>query len=145
MSDPLATLARLRRQAVDEARQILVDCVHREDTAERRAAAAEAAITRELQIAGHLSASDHAVERFGVWLRQARTDAMAARQQQQRATTDTSRARAALTAARAAAEAISSLRAQKASEQETDTARKAQQELDEMTRHRATAIRNTAQ
>ena len=137
MSDPLATLARLRRQAVDEARQALIDCVDMEDAAERRAAAAEEAITQELQIASHLSASDHAVERFGVWLHQARHATEAARLQQQRATANTHRARAMLTAARAAAEAIDALRDQKAAERQANATRHAQNELDEMGRHRA--------
>ena len=137
MSDPLATLARLRRQAIDEARQALIDCLDLEDAAERRAATAEDAITRELQIASHLSASDHAVERFGAWLRQARQAAEAARLQQQRATADTHRARATLTAARAAAEAIDALRDQKAAERRATAARQLQNELDEVGRHRA--------
>ncbi len=137
MTDPFVTLARLRRQAVDAARQALINCVDLEDAAERRAAVAEDAITQELQIASHLLASDHAVERFGIWLRQARKAAEAARLQQQLATADTHRARAVLTTARSAAEAIDTLRERKAAERQAATARRVQNELDEMARHRA--------
>ena len=143
MSDPLASLARLRRQAVDEARRALLRCVDLEDATERHATAAENAITQELQIASHLSASDHAVERFGVWLRQARSDARAARRQQELASADTARARAALTSARAAAEAVDTLRDQKAAERRGEMLRRAQSELDEMTRHRTKVTRET--
>lgn len=141
--DPLASLARLRRQGVDEARQILVNCLDTEEDSGRRAAMAEASIAQELQIVSLLSASDNAVEGFGVWLRQATAAATAARMQQQRAATDTSRARAALTAARAAAEAIDALRARQATERDAAAAMRAQNDLDEMTRHRPTGSRKT--
>ncbi len=143
LADPLASLARLRRQGVDEARRFLADCLDAEDAAGRRASAAEARIAEELRIANLLSASDSAVERFGAWLRQARAAATAARQEQARAAADTSRARAALTASRAAAEAIDTLRARQAEAREAEAAKRAQSELDEMTRHRAAAGRKT--
>jgi len=75
--DPLASLARLRRQGVDEARQILVNCLDTEEDSGRRAAMAEASIAQELQVVSLLSASDNAVEGFGVWLRQATAAATA--------------------------------------------------------------------
>lgn len=136
MPDPLVSLARLRRLAVDETRRALAECLDLEDAAQRREAAIEASIAREMQAASDLSAGDGAVESFGVWLKLARANANAARLAQQRAAGDTSRARAAVVAARAAGEAVETLLAHQATEREAARTRREQGELDEMTRHR---------
>ena len=138
MADPLISLARLRRQAVDEARKTLAGCLDLETAAERRAAAGEAAIALEIQAVSDLSVGDHAVESFGAWLSQARATATAARLEQQRAAADSARARAGLIAARAAAEAVETLLARQAAEADAATLKREEAELDEITRHRST-------
>lgn len=104
--EPLLTLRRLRRLALDEARLTLADCV----TEETRAAAAirtiEDAIRRETECASSVEADDTMVEAFAAWLRRIRVEQQAAEMALREAEGRTHEARAVLTIARGAVEAV---------------------------------------
>jgi flagellar export protein FliJ len=142
MADRLASLARMRRQDVDEARRNLAGCLDLEAAAERCAAASDASIAREMQAAGNLSAGDHAAANFAAWLETARASAATARLEQQRTGAATGRARAALVAARAAAEAVEMLRAAQAASRHAAALRAEQHDLDEIGRRSTAADRS---
>ncbi len=132
MSDPLDTVLRIRRLAMDDAARTLASCLHSEETARQAAEAAEAAIGAEGEVAADLSAGDGAVEAFARWLPVGRARAAAARVRHDTATAETARARASLTIARAATEAASALSERRAAERDLLTQRRAQAVLDEV-------------
>lgn len=104
--EPLLTLRRLRRLALDEARLTLADCV----TEETRAAAAVRTIgddiRRETECASSVEADDTMVEAFAAWLRRIRVEQQAAEMALREAEGRTHEARAVLTIARGAVEAV---------------------------------------
>ena len=120
--DPLESLLRLRRLAVDEARRELGACLRAEGEATRAVAAIEEAIGRELAAAADLAKGDADVEAFGVWLRRIRPKQKAAEAAETAAEAETVRARAVLSAARAA------VRAAEVMLEKHEAARAAQQE-----------------
>ena len=70
--DPLESLLRLRRLAVDEARRGLADCLRVESLAAHAVAAIESAIDHETDVATDLASGDAVVEAFAAWLRRIR-------------------------------------------------------------------------
>ncbi len=132
MPDPLATVLRLRRITVDEAKMALAAQLRVEDLASRAAAAAAAAIDAECDIAADLMAGDGAVEAFAAWLPVGRARAESARIAYDRASSDVARARAALTAARAAAEAADCLLRDRLAALAATAGRRSQSEADDI-------------
>ncbi len=132
MPDPLATVLRIRRVTVDEARRLLSAALSAEEQADRIAAAADAAIGTEGEIAADLMAGDSAVEAYAAWLPVGRAQAVQARAASDRARSDVAKARAALTAARAAAESADTLLRNRQSAAAVEVARRAQGEMDEI-------------
>ncbi len=132
MPDPLDTVLRIRRLAMDDAARTLTACLYREEDARHAAEAAESAIGAEGEVAADLSAGDGAVEAFARWLPVGRARAAAARVRHDAATTDTTLARAAVTIARAATEAASALCECRAAERDLLSERRAQSVLDEI-------------
>jgi len=98
-------LLKMRRMAVDEARQAVADCLAREDAAEKALAEAQAALARET-LAAQASASDGEVEAFAAWLPYGRRAVQNAQAAKDAAAAETALGRAALTLARSAAEAV---------------------------------------
>jgi flagellar export protein FliJ len=134
--DPLVTLARLRRLAVDEARRALAARLEDEADADRAAAYLQELIAQETEAASRLSGGDAVVEAFGRWLAGARRQVVAARAAQERARIDVVQARAALGAARAGLAAMDEQIARDTAERAAQEARRDQQALDDMSRRR---------
>jgi flagellar export protein FliJ len=130
--DPVESLLRLRQLAVDEARRQLADCLRAESDAAAAIAAIEAAIAQEMEVASNLVGDDTEVEAFGAWLRRMRPQQQAAHAAQATAETNTSEARAVLTAARAAVRAAEAVAEKHAAVAQAEAARKAQAEIDEV-------------
>ena len=132
--DPLESLLRLRRLAVDEARRGLADCLRAESQAAEALAALEAAIERETDVAADLSAGDAEVEAFAAWLRRMRPKQQAAEAQAEAAT---AQGRAILAAARAAVSAVEDMLAEHTAERKAEAQRQAQHEIDEAAQRRS--------
>lgn len=124
--DPLETLLRLRRLAVDEARRDLAQCLRAEGEAARAVAAIEEAIGRETDAASDLATGGAEVEAFARWLRRIRPKQQAAQAAESAATADTARARALLAAARAAVRAAEVIVAKQALERQAEAERQEQ-------------------
>ena len=129
--NPLASLLRLRRTAVDAARQDLAACLSAEETAERAVAELKAAIARETEAACSLATDDADVEAFAAWLRQVRPRQAEAHAAHDRARDETARSRAALAAARAAERAAEVMLDKRTAEQRAEAEKRAQREIDE--------------
>lgn len=138
--DPLETLLRVRRAAVDEARRGLAECLRVESEASAAVAAIETAIERETDVAANLATSDAEVEAFGAWLRRIRPKQQSAHVAEQQAETATAAARAVLGAARAAVRATEQMLERHAAAAHAAAERKAQAEIDEAA-HCNTAIK----
>ena len=111
--DPLKTVHRLRQMEVDGARaelQRLGALVHQARMTER---AATIAIQTEMNAAARLCADDATVEAFGAWLPTGRAAVIRAQAQLGRVEQDTAQARAILNLARAGAEAVEKLMAER--------------------------------
>ena len=132
MPDPLATVLRIRRVTVDEARRHLAAALDAEEVAHANADAAEAAIGAEGEIAADLMADDSAVEAYAAWLPVGRARADAARAACERARSDVATARAAVTVARAAAESADKLLERRQAVIAMEGARRAQADMDEV-------------
>ena len=132
--DPLATVARLRRLAHDEARQELSRALAAEAAALARADDATRQIADETAAASSLMGDDSMVDAFAAWLPGARKHAADTRAASERAGAEVGRMRAILTVTRTAAEAVETLLAQRAEAQAKDRARRLQAELDEIGR-----------
>ena len=132
MSDALATVMRIRKLAVDEAKRALAEALTLENTARQEAAAAEAQIGLEAEIAADLNTGDGAVEAFAAWLPVGRARAARARAAEEEAAVDVARARAGLSAARAAAEAADNLKERRDAEAAVEANRRSQATLDEI-------------
>lgn len=129
--DPLSTLLRVRRVALDEARRALADCLDAEAAAAEALTRAEAEILRERAAAASLDADDAAVEAFAGWLRLARGRAEQARLAHERVTAETARARAIVALARGSFEAAQTALDQKADDEREAWQRREQLSLDE--------------
>ena len=136
--DPLASLLRLRRTAVDAARQDLAGCLSAEDAAARTVTELKTAIAREMDAASSLAAEDADVEAFAAWLRQLRPRQAEAHAAHDRARAETARSRAALAAARTAEHAAEVMLDKHAAERRAEAERGEQRTLDEVAlqRHR---------
>jgi flagellar export protein FliJ len=134
MPDPLLTLLRLRRLAVDQARQGLADCLRDEAAAGQVVREIEAAVIRETDTACRLAGDDRTVEDFAVWLRRVRLELDAASETLLTAETRTQEARAVLSAGRTAVETVETLIARHEAELAAEERRKEQIELDEFAR-----------
>ena len=135
--DPLESLLRLRRLAVDEARRGLADCLRAECQAAEALAALEAAIERETDVAADLSAGDAEVEAFAAWLRRMRPKQQAAHAAEAQAEAATAQGRAILAAARAAVSAVEDMLAEHTAERKAEAQRQAQREIDEAVQRRS--------
>jgi hypothetical protein len=111
MPDPLNTLLRLRRLAVDEARQALADCLRTEAERAAEMRALDDAVDRETVAACDLAADDNAVEVFAVWLKRTRAERAAAAEALLRAEARTQEARAVLSVGERAKRAVVELQA----------------------------------
>lgn len=134
--DPLQTLLRLRRLAVDEARRALAECIQREQDTERALADAAAAIARETAAATALSAGDAEVEAFAAWLPQGRAAERRAEDALAAASLTSAEARSALSLARAAVRATEALLAQQEDAAAATRQRAEQRVLDEAAQRR---------
>jgi flagellar export protein FliJ len=130
--DPLETLLRMRRLAVDEARRELGACLRAEGEAAQTVAAIEAAIRRETAVATSLATGDAEVEAFAAWLRRIRPRQRAALAAEEAAEAGAVQARAVLGAARAAVRATEQMLEKRAVAMEADAQRQAQREIDEV-------------
>lgn len=132
MPDPLATVLRIRRVTVDDARRALGEALRAADKMLEQAEAADKAIAAEGEIAADLEAGDNAVEAFAAWLPIGRARAHAAREACERAQSEVAKARAALTVARAAAEAADALLQRRRADAASQVARRVQADMDEI-------------
>ena len=137
MPDPLATVLRLRRVTVDDAKRSLAAVLRAEEAARMRAEAAESSIDDEAALASDLAGGDEAVEAFAAWLPVGRSKAAAARAEHEQLRSEVAMARAGLTAARAAAEAADALVERRAMQHAVATSRREQASLDEAAGRRA--------
>jgi flagellar export protein FliJ len=129
--EPILALLKLRRLAVEEARQGLAGCLAREDAAERALAESEAILHREM-LAAQSSASDGEVEAFAAWLPQGRQAVRRAQEARDSAAAETALARAALTLARSAAEAVDNLVEQRRLAEGAEALKREQAVLDDI-------------
>jgi hypothetical protein len=121
--DPLATLARLRRLAVNEAKRDLADGLAAEDAALARATAAEAALTGEAETIEPGA--------YAAWLPRGLAVARAEGAKAEAAGRATERQRLSLAEARAAERAVEMLAAKRDAEAAKLADRRAQAMLDE--------------
>lgn len=121
--DPLATLARLRKLAVSEAKRDLADALRAEDAALARAMAAEAALTDEAATAEPGA--------YAAWLPRGIAVARAEATKAEAAARATERQRLSLAEARAAERAVELLAARREAEAAKAADRRAQAMLDE--------------
>lgn len=134
--DRLRMLMRLRKSEVDTARTALAARLEEAGAARSRAQEAEAAIAREFEAASRLDADDAAVDALAAWLPRGRAAAAVARGQADRAEAEVVQARAMLTLARSAAEAVQALIEAETAIATRQAAAREQAVLDEAARHR---------
>jgi flagellar export protein FliJ len=130
--DPLESLMRLRRLAVDQARRGLADCLRIEEETMHAVAIIEAAIERETEAASDLAADDADVEAFAAWLRRIRPKQHAAHLAEDEAEAETAQARVVLAAARTAVEAAEEMLAKHDAARQAEAERQEQHALDEV-------------
>lgn len=109
MADPLHTVLRLRRAALDEVRQRLAERVEQAARAHDAIRANTATIEREMAAASDSGFDDGAVEAFAAWLPGARQRLAQAHAEHERLEAEVGRLRAELAGCRAAAEAVEAL------------------------------------
>ena len=141
MADPMQTLLRLRRLAVDEARLALAESIREEIAAEAAIAAARLALTRETAAAGALPPQDRGRDAFVAWWRLSQDHRLALDLRQNASAARTGQARAALAGNRSAAEAVRELLLQNDARRAADRARREQLTLDEAARRPGTPRR----
>ena len=132
MPDPLATVLRIRRITVDDARRQLGVAIRAEEQANMAVLAAEAAIGAEGEAAADLMAGDGAVEAYARWLPVGRAQVAEAQSAAERARSEVALARAALTLARAAAESADSLLTRRREAAQLEVVRREQLQTDEV-------------
>ena len=136
MSKALDVVARLRKLAVDEARRDLADRLATEARADEADRTAQANLQREHTAAATLGAEDALIEAFATWLPKGLAARDTARDASLRAQEATEEGRAAVTAARASAEAVEQMLAQFAAERLAELNRREQAVLDEVGQRR---------
>ncbi|MQR98600.1 flagellar export protein FliJ [Gluconobacter aidae] len=129
---PLETLIILREQELDLVERSFSEAVARETVAEEKLAAAQTEILNEQRAASSSTADDGAVEAFSRWLPAGRQAVLDARECCREAAMDREAVRAALIAARAAMEAVRTLREEHKEEERQADLRKEQNALDEL-------------
>ncbi len=130
-NDPLDILLRLRRLAIDQARQALADCLGAETHAAKRCEEIATAISCEMAAASAVTADDRAVEDFAAWLRQTLPVQAGAEAALLTAETQTKEARLVLAAARAGVRAVEHMVERKDAERRLQAGRAEQVVLDE--------------
>jgi flagellar biosynthesis chaperone FliJ len=136
MPDPLNTLLRLRRLAVDEARQALADCLRTEAERAAEMRALDDAVDRETVAACDLAADDKAVEAFAVWLKRTRAERAAAAEALLRAEARTQEARAVLSVGERAKRVVVELQATREVERLAEDLKRDQIRIDEVAARR---------
>ncbi|MFT8808554.1 flagellar export protein FliJ [Gluconobacter sp.] len=129
---PLETLIALREQELDLVERRFADAVARETAAEERLNAAQEEILSEQRLASSPTAGDGAVEAFSRWLPSGRQAVVEAQARCREAALDRETVRSALIAARAAMEAVRTLREERKEEERLEGLRKEQNVLDEL-------------
>ena len=129
--EPLETVLRLRRHAVDEARRALTDSLVAVTEAEMKAHQIQRDIQLETERAADVSGGDALVEAFAAWLPIARRRLAEARALQDRHEAEVARCRAELTASRAAMQAVEALLAERRAKQAEAQGKAAQRGMDE--------------
>ena len=137
MSDTLQTVMRIRKLVVHEAKRALAEALVAEDAARSQADNAEAQIGIEGEIAADLNSGDGAVEAFAAWLPTGRSIAARTRAAHEQTLLEVARARAGLSAARAAAEAAETLKERRDAEAAVEVGRRDQAALDEIASQQA--------
>ena len=129
--EPLETVLRLRRHAVDEARRALTDSLVAVTEAEMAAHQLQRDIQAETERAADLAGGDAMVEAFAAWLPAARRRLSEARTVQDRHEAEVARCRAELTASRAAMQAVEALLSERRAKQADALGKQVQRGLDE--------------
>jgi len=129
--DPLTSLIRLRRQALDDAQRGLVQCLQAEAQAQHGSDEAEHTIAREIEAASDPAGSDAAVEAFAAWLPGARRKLEQLRRELETLQAETARARAGVTACRTALESVETLQKERQEHARAARERKWQLELED--------------
>jgi flagellar biosynthesis chaperone FliJ len=132
MRDPLATVLRIRRITVDDARRQLGVAIRAEEQGNMALLEAEAAIGAEGEAASDLRAGDGAVEAYALWLPVGRALVAQAQFAAERARSEVALARAALAVARAAAESADSLLTRRRDAAQLEVLRREQIQTDEV-------------
>lgn len=135
-ADALATVLKLRRHALEQARCALADALAVQDEAERVLVAAEQAIAHEMAQASEPGPGDGAVEAFAAWLPGARRRVAMAQRVLEDAVSDSAKARATVNLARAGLEATEAIEAAQVAEKAERVARTEQQAIDDAARRR---------
>lgn len=138
--DPLETLLRVRRRAVDEGRRSLSVSLAAANVAAEAVRASELDIILETERASDPAGEDSLVEAFAAWLPGARVRVTQALGQQDRQEAEVARCRADLTACRTALESIEQLRDGRLAVAEAARAKHEQRQLDD-----ATSVRKLGQ
>ncbi len=133
--EPLRTLLRLRRLALDEARLTLATSLAAETEAADLCRSIEEAIRRETDVASRVDAGDATVEAFALWLRQTLTEQAAASVALTDAEGRTHEARIVLTVARSAVEAVETEIERREGVRRQEGERREQRSLDEISAH----------
>lgn len=133
---PLRTLLRLRRIAMDEGRLMLAKCLDREAAAAAAVRAIERSIQTETDLASGLEGSDATVETFALWLRRTRETLATATAALQEAEACTHEARVVLSASRQAVEAVEAELERLEEEERLAAHRREQRTLDEIASRR---------
>lgn len=129
---PLDTLITLREQELDLVERRFAEAVARETAAEEKLSAAQEEILNEQRIASSPTAGDGAVEAFSRWLPVGRQAVAQAQERCREAALDRETVRSALIIARAAMEAVKTLREEQKEEERLVELRKEQNTLDEL-------------
>ena len=130
--DLLATIVRLRQNAMNEARRVLAYCLTTEARHAAAFSAVDAQLQRELASVRSLDRSDSAVEVFAVWLAHYRTALGKARSDLDRSIAQTYLARAALSATQSALDAAEALHKLQQMQLQCDEIKKEQNVSDEL-------------
>ena len=132
--DPLPTVLKVRRMALDAAKRDLAASLRLEDAAEQEERAARSSIDEQAEAATRITADDGLVEAFAAWLPRGRARLLQAGQAAERARAETARLRAALSATHAAVRVVEQLIETQDAERAVVAGRKEQAELDEVAR-----------
>jgi flagellar export protein FliJ len=130
--EPLRTLLRLRRLALDEARQTFAACLEVEATEAGRVRGIERSIQAETDRASSLDGNDMTVETFARWLRRVRAEQEAAERALHEAEARTAEARVVLGASRQAVEAVETEIERRDALERQEGTRREQRMLDEI-------------